>query len=741
APARPAPRPIRFARLEDRRVFNASFVLNATGLTLDNFTAPGALNVSEGPADLQFKLSDSMGQWVGTSAAGISILENGTLLSVQESLLQGPASSISILASSGQGDVDVILNDSISLSSSSTTAALTIQTSGDVLLAQSTRGPNPILDAPDHHVNVSAQGLIDVRGILHAKSVELHAAGDVTVEGRIDSRSSILVTAQGEVADGKIEQISFRAESLDITAAHGIGNADPLETDVRSLTAINTVSGSLEIIEGGGPGNLSIGRVENIGRFVRLQVTNGSLTDGNDGPGIQPNIRAHDLLLQTSADIGSSGPNLFPLFRNHIEVELTGNLTAAAPGFAAFFGRIDGQLNVQAHDLTLASFGDVDFTRSGQSELQGLALIADFDGKGSGTVLLPDQLSLPESLLIQGADVSAADGSLDLSAGRILFISQQSEDLHISLLATQTGQPGQFDGRSGGSLNITTDSATALADLDGNGFALQSLSATGSLNLTSAADVIVQGKVSAAGSITLASGGTLKVLAAIDPDIVTLTAADDITVTAAISAASRLQISAGTDGTGNLLTSTTSFVEAGVPGIPGDMLLQAGEQQGTVQLNGTVRASRSMTIQATGGSINAGTELAAPTLSLNAFDGLGNLAPLRIKSGTINASTGSGGILLQNSSGGTWKNVFAGAGNIVIENQQAADFELVTATGGDIRLTAVNGPLQVQQAFSEVGDILLLSGPTSPVLVGDLIAAGFIGINAGSNVAEFGADT
>ena len=36
--SRPAARPIRFSRLEDRRVFNASFVLNAAGLTLDNFT-------------------------------------------------------------------------------------------------------------------------------------------------------------------------------------------------------------------------------------------------------------------------------------------------------------------------------------------------------------------------------------------------------------------------------------------------------------------------------------------------------------------------------------------------------------------------------------------------------------------------------------------------------------------------------------------------------------------------------
>ncbi|MFO0222209.1 MAG: hypothetical protein ACK56E_02765, partial [Planctomyces sp.] len=90
AAPRPAARPIRFTRLEDRRVFNASFVLNAAGLTVDNVTAPGALQVSEGPGDLQFQLGSGMGEWIGNTAPGISILNNGTLLSVQESLLQGP---------------------------------------------------------------------------------------------------------------------------------------------------------------------------------------------------------------------------------------------------------------------------------------------------------------------------------------------------------------------------------------------------------------------------------------------------------------------------------------------------------------------------------------------------------------------------------------------------------------------------------------------------------------------------
>ena len=470
AAPQPAARPIRFARLEDRRVFNASFVLNAAGLTVDNFTAPGALNVSEGPGELQFQLGSGMGSWIGNTAPGISLLNNGTLLTVQESLLQGSgqASNISIFAESPQGDVDVSVNDAINLSTSSTAAQFSIHADGNVLLTHATRGPNPVFDAPDHRISVTAAGRIEIGGIVRGNSVDLDAGGDILVAGRVDSRSAIHVRSLAEVLDGQIEQVSFRGELLDITATKGIGNADTLETDVGSLNAINTTEGNIDITETGNPGNLTIGRIENIGRSVRLQVDGGSLIDGNDLPGIQTNIQARDLFLQIGQDIGSSGPNPFPLFRNHIDVLLTGNLTANAPGFAAFSGRIDGQLIVQAHDLTLASLNDVDFTRGGQSSLLGLALIADLDGNGSGTVLIGDQLSMPEGLLIQGADVQASDGTIDLSAGRILFVSGQSEDVHINLVAGQNGQPGLFDARAGGNLGIISDSAVALADLDGS---------------------------------------------------------------------------------------------------------------------------------------------------------------------------------------------------------------------------------------------------------------------------------
>ena len=147
----------------------------------------------------------------------------------------------------------------------------------------------------------------------------------------------------------------FRStEQLTLKAVKGIGNADTIETDVRFLQAFNSESGQIDITETGAPGNLTIGRIDNPGRFVRLQVMNGGLVDGNDAGGRQLNIDAHDLQLETTADIGTPGTTPFPVFRNHLEVKVTGNLTAQTPGFAAFFGQIDGQLNVVAHDLTLA---------------------------------------------------------------------------------------------------------------------------------------------------------------------------------------------------------------------------------------------------------------------------------------------------------------------------------------------------------------------------------------------------
>ena len=742
ATSRPAARPIRFARLEDRRVFNASFVLNATGLTVDNFTAPGALNVSEGPGELQFQLGSGMGEWIGNTAPGISILNNGTLLSVQESLLQGPGQSgnISIFAESSQGDIDVYVNDAINLTTSSTVAQFSIHSDGNVLLTHATRGPNPILDAPDHQISVTATGRIDIGGIVHGKSVDLDAGGDIVVSGRVDSRSTIHVKSLAEVLDGQIEQVSFRGELLDITATKGIGNPDSLETDVLSLTAINTSEGTIDIAETGNPGNLSIGRIENIGRAVRLQVAGGSLIDGNDLTGIQTNIQASDLFLQVSNDIGSSGPNPLPLFRNHIDVLVTGNLTATTPGFAAFSGRIDGQLNVQAHDLTLASLNDVDFTRAAQSSLQGLALIADLDGNGSGTVLIGDELSLPESLLIQGADVQAGDGTIDLSAGRILFVSGQSENLHLNLLAGQNGQPGQLDARVDGNLDITVDSAVALADLDGNGHALQSLPAGGTLDLTANGDVIVQGKVSAAGSISLSAGGSMRVIGVVDPDTVTLTAADDIVISGAVSAATAVRITAGTDDTGSLLTTSTAFVESGVPGIPGVMLLRSGDQAGNTELNGTVRARGAITVKAAGGSINGSTELSAPQLSLSSSAGIGNLAPLRIRAATIDADSGTDGIFLKNSIAATYNNLWSGTGNISVESETSAEVVSAFAGDGSLRFSTVDGDLKIHHALTEVGSIVLLSGGHGLVLVGHVSAGGLLRINSSTAVAELDDD-
>jgi len=742
AAPQPAARPIRFARLEDRRVFNASFVLNAAGLTVDNFTAPGVLNVSETAGELQFQLGSGMGSWIGNTAPGISLLNNGTLLTVQESLLQGSgqASNISIFAESPQGDVDVSVNDAINLSTSSTAAQFSIHADGNVLLTHATRGPNPVFDAPDHRISVTAAGRIEIGGIVRGNSVDLDAGGDILVAGRVESRSAIHVRSLAEVLDGQIEQVSFRGELLDITATKGIGNADTLETDVGSLNAINTTEGNIDITETGNPGNLTIGRIENIGRSVRLQVDGGSLIDGNDLPGIQTNIQARDLFLQIGQDIGSSGPNPFPLFRNHIDVLLTGDLTANAPGFAAFSGRIDGQLIVQAHDLTLASLNDVDFTRGGQSSLLGLALIADLDGNGSGTVLIGDQLSMPEGLLIQGADVQASDGTIDLSAGRILFVSGQSEDVHINLVAGQNGQPGLFDARAGGNLGIISDSAVALADLDGNGFALQSLSANGALNLQAAGDVIVQGKLSAAGSITLASDGSMRVTGVIDPDTVTLTAADDITVSGAVSAATALKITAGTDDTGSLLTTSTAFVEAGVPGIPGTLLLRAGDQQGNVELNGTVRARGGITVKAGGGEINGSSELSAPTLSLNASAGIGNLAPLRTRATTIDAATGTNGIFLSSSVAATCNSLSAGSGDIFVTSEQSLDIVSAIAGNGRLSFSTVDGDLKIQQAITEVGDIVLNSGGSGLVLIGNAIAGGQIRINSGTAIAELDDD-
>ncbi|MGV2335727.1 MAG UNVERIFIED_CONTAM: hypothetical protein LVR18_16955 [Planctomycetaceae bacterium] len=54
---RPRGRRPMLVQLEERRVFNATFLLNAGGLTLSNFDANSNLNISQNGGNLEFQLS------------------------------------------------------------------------------------------------------------------------------------------------------------------------------------------------------------------------------------------------------------------------------------------------------------------------------------------------------------------------------------------------------------------------------------------------------------------------------------------------------------------------------------------------------------------------------------------------------------------------------------------------------------------------------------------------------------
>lgn len=165
-----------------------------------------------------------------------------------------------------------------------------------------------------------------------------------------------------------------------------------------------------------------------------------------------------------------------------------------------------------------------------------------------------------------------------------------------------------------------------------------------------------------------------------------------------------------------------------------------------VILTGTVSATNSLDVTSDTGSIlaaQAGTSLVGRTVNLSAGQEVGDEAlALSTQSNTVNASAGNGGVYLSESNGLTIGTLTAaGTDNNVVLNATQGNITVgsITATGGDVTLTAGNGGITATGSGTNVtAGSLTTSSKTATGAANKALATNVDAITATTTSAQAG---
>jgi len=238
----------------DLNAENININNGANALALDNVTANSGLNVtatgitvngnmsSGGPANFDALNSDLI------LNNNLALLNSASLIANGNNFIQNAA------ITSQTGNIELIVTDSISMSS----AAQTSSASGDV--------------------SYSAQNNVRVSSL----SAQI---GSVSVQ-----------SLNGQIVDANSDSVNFTSANLNLTASTGIGNNNGLETRVGSMNVVNTVSGEVDLIQ---TGEVELIALQNTGSSG--DITFASNEDIKFNPGsVVATLGSGNLLMTTS---------------------------------------------------------------------------------------------------------------------------------------------------------------------------------------------------------------------------------------------------------------------------------------------------------------------------------------------------------------------------------------------------------------------------------------------------------
>ncbi len=396
-------------------------------------------------------------------------------------------------------------------------------------------------------VTVTAQAGNVLVGFLSAGThVTITAGGgsildqnDDTLED-IAAGGSVNLLASGAIGGAGVDQRLEFANRTELSASAGAGAIRIHGVGSLTLTNVATLDGAIDITAAGSvnawlvdssasdsdandvwilttAGDVAV-------RTVRAGLllgdvfidANGSISDADLAPD-DVDIEANDVtLIARNGNIGAIGTSIFKGLPNSLEVVThavggdplnAGNLVATAMnGAISINATVLGSTSYTTDSLFLQSNGDLDVSAL-VFAVTNLALIADADGDGFGTLTLGANVSVAGELRIEGANVvstGAAVPLIDLSAGRLLFKSGGQAEVQVAV--------DYLDVTSLGDLTIRSIlAAVTLVDLDCDNVALQTLGSIGSIDLTSTGTVTVADDVIAGNDGTSASAGSITI--------------------------------------------------------------------------------------------------------------------------------------------------------------------------------------------------------------------------------------
>ena len=435
--------------------------------------------VSASGAGNNVSISTTTGGIAATSlTAANNVILSATAGDITSGTITATTGSVAISASAG----DVTIG---SIVSGTTVSILTplgsINDAQNDAIADITAGGVITLNARDEIAGLAADGRLDF------------AAGSIV--SAISTSGNILLQGVGALT---LTNIQALAGLIDVVA---VGTINAVNVDSATIDALAN-STTLRSTAG----NILVQTVRAGTSFgdVSLRAF-GSILD-NDSPIDNLDVSGNNVTL--TADTGSIGSitgNIFCAVVNVLEVTATNNLTATAvAGLVALDATVGGVLTLTTSAAWLQSNGDLDATGL-ILPVTNLALIADADKNGSGELKLGASLTILGDLRLEGFDVSAADGSIDLTASRLMFVSGQTETIRVF-------DVDQLDATANGDLTIVSTSLVKpleLIDLNCDNVAVQTLSSTGTIDVSALTTIIVTDDIIAGNDGVLTSSGNI----------------------------------------------------------------------------------------------------------------------------------------------------------------------------------------------------------------------------------------
>jgi len=402
------------------------------------------------------------------------------------------------IGAAGAADIDTAIGTLVA--TNSTTGNIFIQELNDLILGGS--GVRTLAGNGNINIDVDA-GNLTVNSVVTADgagNVTLNAdAGTIALNTAVSSTiGSILITGDainqnlgGNISTGGAGTVTVAADNGGITMVDG-----------------STTTSTNGTITYNAAGIIALSLLDSTAGDVSVSGT--SITDNDDLPDSLDVRGANVTLTALPGSIGSVSSSIFRENINAIEVIASGNLVASAiTGLVALNATVAGTVALTANTAWLESTGDINFVGV-LFTVTNLALIADSDSDGIGTLTLGNSLSVVGDLRVEGADIVAADGSIDLSANRLMVYSGQSEILNVTA--------SQFDATTRGDLTVFSSTAIELIDLgkpyfdppvDRDNVALQTLTNAGSIRVEAAGTINVSDDVIAGNDFIQTSTGSI----------------------------------------------------------------------------------------------------------------------------------------------------------------------------------------------------------------------------------------